>query len=259
MIKQFIEKYGWKSILGFICTCLLLLLPEALKMFAGFVIPAQFMPLYALALKGSVLLLGGGLLHKAIKLTALVRTIAGLPGDDNADALAEKDAQQAPPQKSISGRCSLLTLFLFTITMLLALCTIPAHADGTPGTYWNIGNLEFWYPLAHVDATPFWKSVTTGDEMIGAQTRLASFPCQDLTTNILFIKGVKIPAGFFSLNAGGITSLKANGMPYLSGMIKVWKIQNLSGDTLSYIGFGYGHDFKLGQDHLLIGATFPIW
>lgn len=149
-------------------------------------------------------------------------------------------------------------LYVFVLYLLVS-CVSFAHAEGTPGTYWNIGNLEFWYPLAHVDATPFWKSITTGDEMIGAQTRLASFPCQDLTANILFVKSVKIPSGFFSFNGGGITSLKANGMPYLSLMVKVWKIQNLSGDTLSYIGFGYGHDFKLGQDHLLIGATFPVW
>lgn len=149
---------------------------------------------------------------------------------------------------------------LAKVVVLFGLCCMlapAAKAEGTPntpGTYFHAGPVEFWYPLAHVDATPYWKSLTTGDEMFGAQTDMFSAPRQDTDFH-----GIRIPANMMKISFGGITSLKANGMPYASLSLKLWNITNLKGQEISYIAAGYGHDFKINQDHVLLGATFPIW
>ena len=142
----------------------------------------------------------------------------------------------------------LLTLFA------LALFVVPVVAEENPGAYFHIGQIDFTYPLAHVDATPYWKSITTGDEMFGAQTALAGFPRQPVV-----FRGVTFPVDLVKLNFGGITSLKANGMPYLSLTLKLCKVVNMEGQEITYIGLGYGHDFRDNKDHLLLGASIKIY
>lgn len=127
-------------------------------------------------------------------------------------------------------------------------------ADAPNGVYCKLGAFAFTYPLANVDATPYFKSISTGEEMIGAQTALLVFPDKDLSWH-----GAIIPVGLIKLNFGGITSFKANGMPYASISLKTWKITNNAGQTITDLAWGYGHDFRANQDHFLIGATFPIW
>ncbi len=140
---------------------------------------------------------------------------------------------------------------------VFAVCLFVGGVKGevkTPGTYWHVGQVEFWYPLAHVDATPYWKSITTGEEMFGAQTDFFSGPRECID-----IRGIAILPNIVKLSVGGITSTKANGMPYAALTIRLWNITNLSGQEISYIGWGYGHDFKENKDHLLLGASFKLW
>jgi hypothetical protein len=122
------------------------------------------------------------------------------------------------------------------------------------GVYCKLWGMAFTYPIANIDATPYFKSITTGDEMIGAQTALIVYPGQDVV-----LRGVPVKAGLLKLNFGGITSLKANGMPYVSISLRTMKITTQSGETITDIAWGYGHDFKENKDHWLIGATFPLW
>lgn len=150
-----------------------------------------------------------------------------------------------------SGAVKLLVLALLAGMFCMG---SPAMADDlAPGTYWHVGQFEFFYPLRQIDATPWWKSLTTGDEMFGAQTTLIGAPRKTMV-----VQDIPIPPDFLKLAFGGITSAKANGMPYLSLTVKVWGLTNLQGQEILYIGTGYGRDFRENKDHILVGATYPL-
>lgn len=153
---------------------------------------------------------------------------------------------------------ALFVVVVLSIGVFADSVTVSPDSNNVLGVYANLGGISFTYPLKNVDLSPYWKSVTTKDEMIGAQTTLAVYPNIDTSVNTYVVGKITIPKNYFKLSVGGITSFKCNGMPYGSIMFNPWSLKNTDGSTFLYIGFGYGHDFSVHQDHLLIGATHPI-
>ena len=185
------------------------------------------------------------------------RTDLKKQGVDDADIqVLPAAAAPAPSGSSVSVPIQTAAKALIVALGVMALLSggvrnvMADSAPATPAAFWSLGQLQGWYPLQHVDAIPYLDSITTGDKMIGADTKLATFPAKQY--------GV-IPPAFANLNVGAITSLKANGMPYASISLNIWEIKTLSGGSISYISLGYGHDFKINQDHFLIGTNISLW
>lgn len=142
------------------------------------------------------------------------------------------------------------------LVAVLFVCTVSAvKAEEINGNYWDVAGFTFTYPLANVDASFVWKSISTGDEMFGIQSTLISYPKKPITIH----EGIVVRQDMFKLAFGGITSFKANGMPYLAISTKLWNLTTLQGEELLHIGIGYGHDFKEHQSHFILGATTKLW
>jgi len=149
---------------------------------------------------------------------------------------------------------------MLLMAALIAVCIIPVKAaDPVAGAYFCIPgtDIQFTYPFNHIDFCPYVHSITTKEEMMGADTRMAGWPGKPTPVSILG-REVVIRQYLISANMGYITSFKANGMPYGSASIDLLKLTTRQTEFLSYFAVGYGYDFKLHQDHFLINTAIPF-
>lgn len=137
---------------------------------------------------------------------------------------------------------------LLYVFVLLGLVYLPVKADEMPGAYFSVGSLAFVYPLANTSGVALY-DLWTGDGLIGAETKLATFPKE-----AVLVYGVPVPANLLNLNFGATTSGNADGMPFVSLDCSLANI----GDSTN-IGLAAGRDFKNAESHLMLKASKAFW
>jgi hypothetical protein len=153
---------------------------------------------------------------------------------------------------------------------LFALCTVlmfavVARAGENPGAYFHIGQVEFTYPIAHVTATPWLWDFINSRASMAAETRLASFPRNNMKISIVGTDRL-VPANTFILSGGAQTSEKAKFTPIGSFGIDFGKIVTNAPKMLTNFGIWAGHDFRddcPNRSRLItdagIKASIPLW
>ena len=229
-------------------------LTEALSVFGHYTIQPQYNDLYILLLKGSVSLLGVGLLHKVIKIDGILRSVAGLSADTTADTIIDNAVaaadQQPPAPKTNGGFITMKSLIgLLTVAAIMCIWLGVARADD-PAAYFKAGQFEFTYPLAHTNAVALY-DLWRGEGLVGAETRLASYPREPQTIKIF--TDITVPANSLNLNFGAATSGNADGMPFLSLDDTFAHVGNYAN-----LGIAAGHDFKRSENRIMIKYNVPI-
>lgn len=139
---------------------------------------------------------------------------------------------------------------LLLALMIMVGTIVPVMAEETAGAYFHIGQLEFTYPLANTSVITlydFWK----GEGLLGAETRLASFP----RDNYIVLNRFRIPANTFNVNFGAATSFIANAMPFVSIDANFALLIPNAPILLANVGLWFGHDFKNNDNRAGVKAS----
>jgi len=169
------------------------------------------------------------------------------------------------PEKNENKKGGTVMKFLVVALAAGMLFTAQAKAE-SPSVYLKLGSVDFVYPLAHVDASPYLHDFITDENLVGADMWLASYPNKPtmirFSDYIRFIPNVNIPINSIHLNAGCATSLKATNIPYVSVSVNLLQIITNAPTFVSYISIGFDHDFRDPDDvffHPLLGTTIPFY
>jgi len=135
---------------------------------------------------------------------------------------------------------------------------VTTNSNNVLGVYATWGKLSLTCPLRNVDLSPYLKDINSGEELMGIQTLLASYPNIDCSINTQIIGIVTVPKNYFRLSLGTSTNFLGHNLPYMSVMVNPWQLKNSDGSSLLLIGFGVGRDFIVHSNRFLFLATAPV-
>jgi hypothetical protein len=153
-----------------------------------------------------------------------------------------------------------LVSVLLLVVVAFVVLSSPVKADVTligitvPSIYWRPAvfgvPMDFYTPLMNADAIPFVYGLWSGKGLIGAQMNLINY-------------------GNFRLNFGGAGAEQNRLMPFAGFDYLFASTITTSGDTISYIGLGFAHDFDESNkntavlngliNEILIKASFKFY